>query len=110
MLPRRRTSRAGAEDDDPRDEEDLQLVGQELVPTEGQPEAPRTDGLEIVEAAGAKPLSTPSRSTTGRPDTGTGLTEMEVFKSGGSKVGPKGALEGPTGKPRVLAPLNAPSG
>ena len=97
MLRRRRTSRAGAEDDDPQDEEAHQIIGQEMVAVEVQPEAPRRDGLEIVEAAGEEPLSTPTRSTTVRQDTGTGLTEIET-------------LEGPRGKPRVLAPLNAPSG
>ena len=40
MLRRRRTSRAGAGDDDPHgEEEDLQLIGQELVAVEAQPDA-----------------------------------------------------------------------
>ena len=93
MLRRRRTSRAGAEDDDPQGEEDLQIIGQELVAVEAQPDAPRRDGLglEIVEVAGEKPLSTPTRSTTVRQDTGTGLTELDVSKV----VGPKSAQKRP---------------
>ena len=109
MLRRRRSSRAGA-DDEELHQEDLQLVGQELVPAFQQPVAPGRDGLEVEVKGLEKALSTPTRSTTGRPDTGTGPTELEVFRSGGSKISPKEALEGPKGKPRVLAPLALPSG
>ena len=109
MLRRRRSSRAGADDEEPH-QEDLQLVGQELVPAFQQPVASGRDGLEVEVKGLEKTLSTPTRSTTGRPDTGTGPTELEVFRSGGSKISPKEALKGPKGKPRVLAPLALPSG
>ena len=91
-------------------QEDLQLVGQELAPAFQQPVVAGRDGLEMEVKGLEKTLSTPTRSTTGRPDTGTGPTELEVFRSGGSKISPKEALEGPKGKPRVLAPLALPSG
>ena len=58
-------------------------------------EEPRSDELvaraEALEGDGKKEedekkeFSTPARSTTGVGNTGTGKTEMEVFKSGGSK-------------------------
>ena len=91
-------------------QEDLQLVGQELAPAFQQPVVAGRDGLEMEVKGLEKTLSTPTRSTTGRPETGTGPTELEVFRSGGWKISPKEALEGPKGKPRVLAPLALPSG
>ena len=53
-----------------------------------------------------KGLMTPTRSTTGPPGSATGpTTEMEVFRSGGSKPSAKGSTEHPKGRPVTLAPL-----
>ena len=79
-------------------------------------EEPRSDELvaraEALEGDGKKEedekkeFSTPARSTTGLGNTGTGKTEMEVFKSGGSK---ESVVEAPKGKPATLAPLAPPA-
>ena len=80
------------------------------------PEEPRSDELvaraEALEGDGKKDedekkeFSTPARSTTGLGNTGTGKTELEVFKSGGSK---ESVVEAPKGKPAILAPLAPPA-
>ena len=80
-------------------------------------EEPRSEELVVKQEAAAldgdekkeeekKEFSTPARSTTGLGNTGTGKTEMEVFKSGGSK---ESVVEAPRGKPAALAPLIPPA-
>ena len=64
----------------------------ELVPKQ---EAAAVDGDGKKEEDEKKEFSTPARSTTGPGNTGTGRTEMEVFKSGGSK---ESVVEAPRGK------------
>ena len=75
---------------------------EELVPKQ---EAAAVDGDGKKEEE-KKEFSTPPRSTTGLGNTGTGRTEMEVLKSGGSK---DSVVEAPKGMPTTLAPLAPPA-
>ena len=97
MLRRRRTVEHGPSLALPPPEEDAARASAE--------EAGKVKEREGVEKD-EKGLMTPTRSTTGPPGSATGpTTEMEVFRSGGSKPSAKGSTEHPNGRPMTLAPL-----
>ena len=100
MLRRRRSMEHGTSLALPQPEEDAARASGE--------EAGKVKEREGVEKD-EKGLMTPTRSTTGPPGSATGpTTEMEVFRSGGSKQSMKELTEQPKGRPVTLAPLVPP--
>ena len=103
MLRRRRTMEHG-------DPSQLALPDVANQGAEEKEERLKEEKKEEIKEEMKKGLTTPPRSTTGPPESATGpTTELEVFRSGGSKESMKESAEPPNkGRPVTLAPLAPP--